>query len=212
MSDPALPLPHNELSAAILAGGRSTRMGQNKAFARLAGMRLVDRARHAVARMAEDVMLVTNQLAPYADFPGRVVLDNIPHRGPLCGLETALAHAHHPMLLLTAVDNPFIEPSLVAYMAQFAPHYDAVYCMGPQRAEPLVGFYRYSCEPAVRQMMDEGVWQLFRLPEYANVRLVTYGDALKFDPEGLSFFSVNTPEDLRHAEIILHTRRWDRSA
>lgn len=212
MSAPDLPWPPDELSAAILAGGRSTRMGQNKAFARLAGVRLLDRARHTAARLAEDVMLVTNQLAPYADFPGRVVLDNIPHRGPLCGLETALAHAHHPTLLLTAVDCPFIEPALVTYLAQFAQHYDAVYCMGPQKAEPLVGFYRSSCAPAVRQMQEEGVWQLFRLPSYANVRLVSYGEALKFDPEGLSFFSVNTPEDLRRAEIILHTRRWDRSA
>lgn len=211
MDEPGLPVPPGELSAAILAGGRSTRMGSNKAFTRLAGMRLLDRARHAVARLSEDVMLVTNQLAPFADFPGRVVLDNIPHRGPLCGLETALAHAHHPTLLLTAVDTPFIEPALVAYLAQFAPHYDAVYCMGPQKAEPLVGFYRSSCGAAVRQMQEEGVWQLFRLPQFANVRIISYHEALKFDPDGLSFFSVNTPEDLKKAEIILHTRRWGRS-
>ena len=210
-STPLAPQGPEGLSAAILAGGRSTRMGKNKAFATLAGMRLVDRVRHSVTQLADDVMLVTNQLAPYADFPGRVVIDNVPHRGPLCGLETALAHAYHPMLFVTAVDNPFIEPSLIEYLARFAPHYDAVYCMGPVKAEPLVGFYRYTCLAAVRQMQAEGIWQLFRLPSYANVRVVPYAEALKFDPEGLTFFNINTPEDLRRAELLLHTRRWGRS-
>jgi len=208
-----VPLPPalEAVSAAILAGGGSMRMGRNKAFARLAGVRLVDRARRAVARFADDVMLVTNQLAPFADFPGRVVLDNIPHRGPLCGLETALAHAHHPVLFVMPVDNPFVARPLIAYLAQFAPHYDAVYCRGPLGSEPLLGFYRYTCVAAVRQMQAEGIWQLLRLPEYASVRLIDYPEALKFDPEGLSFFNINTPEDLRRAEIILHTRRWGRS-
>jgi molybdopterin-guanine dinucleotide biosynthesis protein A len=200
-----------EISGAILAGGRSTRMGSNKAFLTLAGVRLLDRARHAVTQVAEDVMLVTNQLAPYADFPNRVVIDNVPHRGPLCGLETALAHAHHPILFVMAVDNPFPEPALISYLAQYASHYDAVYCMGPVKAEPLIGFYRYTCAAALRQMQEEGVWQAFRLPSYANVRIVPYAEALKFDPNGLTFFNINTPEDLRHAELLLHARRWGRS-
>ena len=186
-------------------------MGSNKAFTRLAGVRLLDRAHRTVTHFAEDVMLVTNQLAPFADFPGRVVIDNVPYRGPLCGLETALAHAHHPVLFVTAVDTPFVDPALVGYLSGFAPHYDAVYCMGPTRAEPLVGFYRYTCLAAVRQMQEEGVWQLFRLPHFANVRMVPFNEALKFDPDGLTFFNSNTPEDLRRAEYLLHTRRWGRA-
>jgi molybdopterin-guanine dinucleotide biosynthesis protein A len=212
MLNPPEPEPDLEgLSGAILAGGRSTRMGTNKAFASLAGVRLLDRARHTVSQIADDVMLVTNQLAPYADFPGRVVMDNVPHRGPLCGLETALAHAHHPVLFVTAVDCPFLELSLLQYLARFAPHYDAVYCMGPVKAEPLVGFYRYTCLKAVQQMQTEGVWQLFRLPHYANVRVVPFADVLKFDPEGITFFNINTPEDLKRAELLFHTRRWGRA-
>lgn len=205
------PVEHEGVSGAILAGGRSTRMGCNKAFATLAGMRLLDRARHAVSQIADDVMLVTNQLGPYADFPGRVVMDSVPHRGPLCGLETALSHAHHPVLFVTAVDAPFLEPALLHYLARFAPHYDAVYCMGPVKAEPLVGYYRYTCLTAVQQMQSEGVWQLFRLPLYANVRVVPYTEALKFDPGGVTFFNINTPEDLKRAELLFHTRRWGRS-
>ena len=119
------------ISGAILAGGRSTRMGKNKAFTRLAGVRLVDRARHAVGRLASDVMLVTNQLSLYADFPERVILDNIPHRGPLCGLETALSHAHHAHLFVAAVDNPFIERPLIDFLAQYAPHYDCLLYTSP---------------------------------------------------------------------------------
>lgn len=211
MSEAKLPSEREELSGAILAGGRSTRMGSNKAFATLAGMRLVDRARHAVSQFADDIMLVANHLAPYVDFPGRVVIDNVPHRGPLCGLETALTHAHHPMLFVTAVDSPFLEPDLIHYLERFAPHYDAVYCMGPVKAEPLVGFYRYTCLKAVQQMQTEGVWQLFRLPNYANVRVVPYAEALKFDPGGITFFNINTPEDLKRAELLFHTRRWGRS-
>jgi molybdopterin-guanine dinucleotide biosynthesis protein A len=200
------------MSGAILAGGRSTRMGRNKAFATLAGVRLLDRAHRAVTQFADDVMLVANQLGPFVDFPGRVVIDNVPHRGPLCGLETALAHAHHPILFVTAVDNPFVDPTLVSYLAQYAPHYDAVYCMGPVKAEPLVGFYRSTCTLALRQMQDEGVWKIFRLPSFANVRVVPYAEALRFDPDGLTFFNVNTPEDLRRAELLLHTRRWGRAS
>lgn len=211
MHDYDPPRGLGEISGAILAGGRSTRMGSNKAFATLAGVRLIDRARHSVGRLAHDVMLVTNQLAPYADFPGRVVIDNIPHRGPLCGLETALAHANHPIMFVMSVDSPFVERALVDFLAQYAPHYDAVYCMGPVKAEPLIGFYRYTCHAAIRQMQEEGVWQLFRLSHYANVRVVPYEEALKFDPNGVSFFNVNTPEDLKRAELLLHTRRWGRA-
>lgn len=206
-----ISIDRGELSGAILAGGRSTRMGTNKAFATLAGVRLIDRARHSIGQFADDVMLVASQVAPFADFPGRVVTDNVPHRGPLCGLETALSYAHHPIVLVAAVDCPFLEPSLIQYMARFAPHYDAVYCMGPVKAEPLVGFYRYTCLAAVLQMQTEGVWQLFRLPGYANVRVIPYAEALKFDPAGISFFNINTPEDLRRAELLFHTRRWGRA-
>lgn len=201
----------SESSAAILAGGRSTRMGRNKALVTLAGVRLIDRARHTVSKFSDDIILVTNDSGVFADFKGRVVCDHLPNRGPLCGLETALEHARHPLLFAMAVDSPFIEPALVSYLAGFAPHYDAVYCMGPVRAEPLIGYYRYSCSTALRQMQAEGIWQLFRLPDYANVRVVPYAEALKFDPQGISFFNVNTPEDLKRAELMLHTRRWGRA-
>jgi len=211
MQDYDPPEGLGEISGAILAGGRSTRMGCNKAFVRLAGVRLLDRARHVVSRITTDVMLVANHLTPFADFPGRVVLDNIAHRGPLCGLETALSHAHHPILFVTAVDSPFVSRELIDFMAQYAPHYDAVYCMGPVKAEPLIGFYRYTCASALRQMQDEGVWQVFRLPNYANVRVIPCKDALKFDPYGLTFFNINTPEELKRAELLLHTRRWGRA-
>ncbi len=210
--DPEEPTrSRSEWSAAILAGGRSTRMGRNKALVTLAGVRLIDRARHIASQISDDVILVTRDSKVFSDFKGRVVEDHLPNRGPLCGIETALGHARHPHMFAMAVDSPFIEPDLVSYLAGFAPHYDAVYCMGPERAEPLIGFYCYSCSTALRQMQAEGVWQLFRLPNYANVRIVPYAEALKFDPQGISFFNINTPEDLKRAELLLHTRRWGRA-
>ncbi len=123
------------LDAAILAGGRATRLGGvAKPLLTVGGERIVDRQVALLARLAREVILVAP--SPLAGVQARAVPDRRPGRGPLAGLEAALLASDADALLVVAGDMPALAPSLLAHLAA-APEADAVVPFVGGRAEPL---------------------------------------------------------------------------
>lgn len=104
-----------DVAAYILAGGRSTRMGQDKAMLELAGRPLVEHAVRKLQRVTGDVCILSNNssLAAFAPLVG----DNYVNCGPLGGIEAALAHTTKQWTLIVPVDTPFLPAALVRYWA-----------------------------------------------------------------------------------------------
>ena len=114
------------VSAVILAGGESRRMGRDKAFLDLGGAPLVTRVIERVAPLCTEVILVANNASAYAPFGYPVVPDVYPGKGSLGGIFSGLQAAHEQYALAVACDMPLLNPELLSYLISLAPSFDVV--------------------------------------------------------------------------------------
>lgn len=184
------------LSAAILAGGASSRFGTNKALALLDGVPLVARAAATLAQVSADVFVVANDPAPYVALGLRVFADPSPGFGPLSGLDGALAHARLESVFVTACDMPFVHAALVRELAQALGGYEAVMPESESGVEPLHAVYARSAAPKLRAAMQAGALRLRELPQTLRTRVLPLA-WVKEQTGGLDpFANANTPSEL----------------
>lgn len=182
--------------AAILAGGRNTRMeGRNKAFLDVGGRTILDRLIETLAPLFPEILLVTRQPELYAGHAIRIVEDIFQARSSLTGIHAALTHAQAPWVFVCPCDAPFIQPALVQLLlAGIAPEVDAVVPRIGEFYEPLCAVYAKICLAPIAAQLEREEFQIKGF--FRHIRVQTIGEAqLKaVDPELRSFLNVNTPE------------------
>jgi molybdopterin-guanine dinucleotide biosynthesis protein A len=194
------------LSVAIQAGGESLRMGQEKGLLLLGGEPLIQRVIARVAPLADEILITTNKLADYQFLGLPLFPDLLPGTGALGGLYTALSAASEPILAVVACDMPFVSPTilelardrLVESGADVAIPYTA------EGYEPFHAVYRReSCLPVVEGALHLGERRL--ISWFSGVSVVTLEEAQvkTYDPEGLAFWNLNTPEEFEQAERLI---------
>lgn len=188
------------LWGAVLAGGPGSRLGGGKPFREVAGRRLIDLALAALGRVCPRTMIVTNDVAAYADHPCLVLADRWPGRGPLAALATAFLDSPAEGLLLLAVDMPLVRPELLAALARAHGREKVLAPLGPRWPEPLLAYYGRDCLPAILRLLEQGEWRPRMLLKAVGATLMPREEVVRYDPEGLSFLNVNFPEDLAQAE------------
>src|SRR5689334_14697956 len=104
-----------KISAAILTGGQSSRMGRNKAFVEVGGKRIIERTTDRIRDLCTDLMLITNTPDEYAYLEIPFYPDLVVGKGPLGGLYTALSHATNEHTLIVSCDQPFLNVDLLRY-------------------------------------------------------------------------------------------------
>jgi molybdopterin-guanine dinucleotide biosynthesis protein A len=190
----------------VLAGGKSARMGMEKAALRIGDETLLARiVRRLHLALSEVYVVGPSHLAALA--PGASVLpDDTPGMGPLGGLSTALAHAPSQRIFLMGCDMPFVEPALMRAMARYAachPGADVVALQTPRGPEPLHAVYTQRCASAVRERLAAADGRsLTALLEQLNVKELPASIVACYDPSGRSAFNANSPEDWREALAI----------
>ncbi len=190
------------LSGAILAGGKSRRMGRDKSRLALGGETLVARTSRVIGALSDDVLIVTNTPEDYSELGTRLVRDAIPGGGALSGIHAALLAARHALVLVVACDMPFLNPDLLRYLAGLAAGYDVVVPRWRGESEPLHAIYARSCLPAIEPLLEQGGGRIVELYARVRTRHVEPEEIACFDPEGLSFFNVNSPEDWARAQEL----------
>ena len=190
------------VSAVILAGGGSRRMGEDKSQLKLGRQTLLARSVQAMAALSDDVIVVTNTAARLGHLAIRIVGDEIAGHGPLSGLHAGLRAANHAHAVVVACDLPFLNSRLLRYMIIVAPGYDAVVPHWQGEAEPLHAVYARTCLPAVEALLSNGGKRVVEFYPQVNVRYLEHSEIALFDPEGLSFFNVNTSQDWERAREI----------
>jgi molybdopterin-guanine dinucleotide biosynthesis protein A len=188
------------LWGAVLAGGPGSRLGGGKPFKEIAGRRLIDLALEALGRVCPQVMIVTNDVAAYAEHPCLVLADRWPGRGPLAALATAFLDSPAQGVLLMAVDMPLVRTELLAALARAHGREKALAPLGPNWPEPLLAYYSRDCLPAILRLLEQGDRRPRMLLKAVGAQLMPREEVLAHDPEGLSFMNVNFPEDLERAE------------
>ena len=191
------------LTLVIQAGGESRRMGQDKALLPFQGRTLIERVLRRVAHLADEVLVTTNKPEGYRFLGLPLVPDVIPGRGALGGLYTALSAASQPLVAVVACDMPFVSLELLSFERDLLLQegYDAAIPRTAGGTEPFHAFYRgETCLPHIQAAIQADKWRVDAWYAKANVRLLSPEETRPYDPQGLAFWNVNTPEELAEAE------------
>ena len=189
-------------SAVILAGGRSSRLGQDKAFLEVNGQFLIERVIERLAQLVDEVIIVANDVERYANLEALVISDVYPGKGALGGIYSGLRAASGRHSLVVACDMPFLDVSLLRYMQGLGAQYDVVIPRMGKLTEALHAVYSRGCLPFIEQQLRAGDLRIIRFFPQVRVRYVDQEEMEVFDPEHLSFFNINSQADLDVAKEI----------
>ena len=191
------------LSAVILAGGRSSRMGTAKSLLPFDGEPLIVHIVRALAPLFDDIIVVA---APGQDLPpmaARVVHDEVGYQGPVGGIYYGLRAAGGQGAFVTSCDSAFLNPALIAHLVSLRAGFDVVVPYWEGRYQPLLAVYSHTVVPLLAAQLERGELRPVYLFDKARTRRVEEDQIRRFDPDGASFFNMNTPAD--YAEALT---RW----
>jgi len=188
-----------DVSAFVLAGGRSSRMGTDKAFLQVEGRTLLGRTLDLLCALTLEVRIVgpADKFALY----GPVIEDVYPGRGPLAGIHAALSASTTELNLILAVDLPFVTESLLRFIVEQARAADAVVTV-PRIAggyQPLCAVYRRAFAPLAQAALEAGRNKIDVLFAATTARVLEEAELNRFAFSAAMFHNLNTPEDFHRA-------------
>jgi molybdopterin-guanine dinucleotide biosynthesis protein A len=210
------------MSAAVLAGGQSRRMGQNKALLPIVdgGPPMLAIVLNRLRQVSDDLTIVANDAQPYEGFGLRIVPDLLPGSGALGGIQAALAAADHEHCLVVACDMPFLNVELLQRMASEPRDFDVLVPLlagqskqgkGGLVYQTLHAIYGKACAPAIEARIRQGDRRVIGFFDDVRVRTIAEDEVRKIDPGLRSFFNANTPEALAEARAMMASREQARS-
>lgn len=184
------------VTGVVLAGGKSTRYGTNKAFAEIQGIRLVERTIRVMGSVFQRLLIVTNTPDEFAYLDLPMVEDLIKGFGPLGGIYTGLEAIDDEAGFFVACDMPFLRENFLRHMVSLRGDHDAVVPRVRWMVEPLHALYAKKCLPAIRESIHSREYQILKFFQKIKVRYVEEEEIRRVDPDLKSFFNINRPEDL----------------
>lgn len=184
------------LTGVILAGGKSARMGTNKAFIAVRGQRIIDRTAQLFNSLFRQVILVTNAPLEYASLDLEIVSDLMKESSPLMGIYTGIFYSSFPYCFVAGCDMPLIAGRVVEHMASLCPHGDIIVPLLEDGYHPLHAIYAKRLMKPMEALMRAGKFKITDLFSQVRVREVTAHELKPLDPELRSCFNINTPQDL----------------
>jgi len=191
------------ISVAILAGGQSKRMGQDKAFLEVGGQLVIERVLGCIKSLSDDVFISANHPEKYKKFGLRVVTDIYPDKAALGGIYSVISAAHHSKILVVACDMPFLSVGLLKYLINQAPLADVVVpLIQPPQPETMLAVYSKNCLPAIESRLLRNKLRIIGFFDDVSVTYISREEVLKFDPNLYSFINMNTHADWEQAEAL----------
>jgi molybdopterin-guanine dinucleotide biosynthesis protein A len=187
-------------SAAVLAGGRATRLeGRVKAMLPVGGRPILTRLLDEIRHLDADVIVVARDAAPFAEFDVRVVKDRPEAEGAMGGLYTALVTASTPHVLVVAGDLPFVTAGFLRHLVSLRDGADVVAPRDESGWHPLCACYDRRLAADLAGRLAAGRLKLIDALEEWHVRAVMPDELARFDPDGGLLMNVNTPDEYLHA-------------
>lgn len=188
--------PADDVTAVIMAGGKSRRMGTDKAFVPFQGKLMIQHVIERIEGVASRQLLVTNEPPAYAFLGLPMVSDIFQDCGPLAGFHTALYHAATPYILVVACDMPWLNPHLLRYMLSLRHDFDAVVPRWTKFPEPLHAVYHQNCLAPIEEKLRARQFKSIAFYDQVRVRYLEREEIARIDSEGRSFHNINSPQDL----------------
>ena len=199
-----------EISCIVLVGGKSIRLGRDKALEPFGIGNLLEMVLSRLSLFKSDIILVAGAGEKFDRlpvFPGlRTVADIYPDRGPLGGIFSGLSVSMTLYNLVVACDMPFLNIDLWRYMIQMAADYDIVVPRKGNYFEPLHAIYSRNCRVPIENLLKQGETHVSqKLFPLVRTKYIEDDEIVRFDPKRLSFFNINTEADLLRAKELLKT-------
>jgi molybdopterin-guanine dinucleotide biosynthesis protein A len=188
------------LTGIILAGGKSTRMGKNKALIEIEGIPIIERICVLFKRLFQEVWIITDQAEVFHGLGAKLHDDLIPNLGALGGLYSGLVLASFPHSFCVACDMPFLREPLIDYLVRGIDGFAAVVPRTKDGWQPLHAVYSKSCLEVINEVVAEKKTKIIDIYPRIKLRVVEEEEFHSIDPLNESFINVNTPEDLARIE------------
>jgi molybdopterin-guanine dinucleotide biosynthesis protein A len=183
----------------VTAGGKSSRMGRDKAWLEFDGATMIARVVAALRPVTESVTIIANS-PEYARLNLPVVADTHIGIGPLEAIRTALANSRQPRVVLAGCDLPFVTPQLFTHLLHAGGDAQAVVPLDDGgRLEPLCAIYSTAALEAVTELIANGERKVSRLFQRIPTRLVAFSELQHLAGARLFFENINSPQDYQRA-------------
>jgi molybdopterin-guanine dinucleotide biosynthesis protein A len=186
----------------ILSGGLNTRMdGRNKAFLTIDGQTFLDRIVETLSACCDEMLLVTREPKRYTGRNLHVVTDILTARSALTGIHAGLVHMQADYGLCVGCDTPLIKRGVLRkLMEATGPETDIVVPASKTYFQPLCAAYAKRCAPVIEDQLRGGDFKIAHLFARMRVRKVPYAQFRAVDDKLVSFFNINTEDDLKLAQ------------
>jgi molybdopterin-guanine dinucleotide biosynthesis protein A len=198
------------MTSIILAGGKSSRLGRNKALQIIDGKSLIQWVVDRVGILSTEIIVVTarGEVIPCSSTVEiKTVADIYPEKGPLVGIYSGLISASNSWAVVVGCDTPFLSVALLKYMTQVCSIYDVVVPRIKNKLEPLCAVYSKDCSGPIQRLLEQGELRIDELFGMVKVKYVEEDEVNRFDPDHLSFFNINSQADLDRARKLAFEKR-----
>jgi molybdopterin-guanine dinucleotide biosynthesis protein A len=209
----------NNITGIILAGGNNYRMGANKAFLEIDGIRLIDKTINIYREIFAEIIIVTNDPLSYIEFADTAIVTDIyKGKGPLGGIYTGLFYSKNNYAFVSACDMPFLNKDFIDYLTGQTDKNDVIVPELADGYQPLHAIYSRNCLPSIKRLLVADKLKITGF--YRDMRVLTIPEdqIQPFNVDGRLFHNINTPEDLFKVQglrfkvqgkshITLHTSR-----
>jgi len=199
------------MTSIILAGGKSSRLGRDKALQVICGKSLIQWVVDRVAILSTEIVIATahGEVIPCSSAVRiKTVADIYPGKGPLMGIYSGLIAASSSRAIVVGCDTPFLNVSLLEYMTQICSTFDVIVPWTKNKVEPLCAVYSKNCLAPIQESLEQNELGISRLFGMVKVKYVEEDEINSFDPEHLSFFNINSQDDLERARKLAAEKGW----
>jgi len=183
------------MTGVILAGGRNSRIGQNKAFLEIGGKMIIERTIEIYKKIFDEILIITNTPEDYQYLGLKVYTDLIPNRGSLGGIYTGLHYSKSDYAFFAACDMPFLNERVIRHIIKGARDYDIIVPYYKHRLHPLHAVYSKRCLPIFKGMVEENRLKIKALFLKFRVKKIADIPETRLPP----FSNINTKEDYKQA-------------
>jgi molybdopterin-guanine dinucleotide biosynthesis protein A len=201
------------MTSIIIAGGKSLRLGRSKALQVIEGKSLIQWVVDRLAILSTEIIIATAHGEPIPCSSAvriKTVADIYPGKGPLAGIYSGLIASSSSRAIVVGCDTPFLSISLLEYMTRIRSTFDVVVPRIKNKLEPLCAVYSKNCSGPIQGLLEQDERRIRKLFSIVKVKYVEEDEINRFDPEHLSFFNINTRDDLERARKLAAEKGWAR--
>lgn len=181
----------------ILSGGKSLRMGKNKAFIEIEGLPMIERILNLFKKIFNEILVITNDKNQFVHLDNvKIFNDLIPYKGALGGLYTGLFYSSYEYSFCVGCDMPFLNESLIKFLIKKINGEDIIVPKTEKGLEPLHAIYSKRCLSIIKSMIDSGKSRIIDIYPLLKIKIIEEREFIDLDPEKKSFLNINTPEEL----------------